>query len=344
MHNLSSLAKCLHVGIAVVLLAAAVVHADTPVIGNVDQQTREELIREMKTRREAIRRRRAQENLRAFVDEGGVLTLTNKLGKYRSDPSYTEIEIEYEPIVVAPKYKRYTTLQQYNQSVIESLVADYSRQYGLQESLVFAVIRVESNGDPNAVSHAGAAGLMQLMPGTAHEMGVTNIIDPKQNIAGGTQYLSKLIKLFDGDIRLALAGYNAGPENVKKYRGIPPFRETQNYVRDVLHWWRVYKGSTARPAYLYGSPKSMDAYRQASAKDAPEEAPTVSQMISHKADEAKEQQYARADLEGVGLYVVHFTNGTSQPADKVIPGGDHYYIQYQGVTKRVRKEHVKEIS
>ncbi len=332
------------VACVVVVLLQTAAGANPPVIGNVDQATREQLVREMKERREAIQRRRAQEDLRAFVNQDGVLTLTNRLGKYRRDPEYTEIQIDYEPIVVAPKYRGYTTPAHYDQSAIERLVAEYARQYGLEESLIFAVIRVESNGNPNAVSHAGASGLMQLMPGTAKEMGVTDIFNPAQNIAGGTQYLSKLLKLFDGDMRLALAGYNAGPQNVIRYEGIPPFRETQNYVRDVFHWWRVYNNTSARPEYLYGAPKSLEAYQQEQAPP-PAEPPQTPQMASHQAeDEDTTRQMARADLDGPAEYTIHFTNGTSQPADRVIPGDDHYYIQYQGVTKRVRKEHVDTIS
>ncbi|MEA3366091.1 MAG: lytic transglycosylase domain-containing protein [Candidatus Hydrogenedentes bacterium] len=342
MHPLLGLRQRAAVGGALLLLVGGPLWAETPVIGNVDQTTREELIREMEARREAIQRRRGAENLRAFINEEGVLTLTNKLGKYRSDPGYTEIDLDYEPIVVAKKYKRYTSPTEYDQSVIESLVAEYAKQYSLQENLVYAVIRVESNGDPNAVSHAGARGLMQLMPGTAKEMGVTNIIDPAQNIAGGAQYLSKLVTFFEGDVRLALAGYNAGPENVRKYGGIPPFRETQNYVRDVLHWWRVYNSSSTRPEYLYGAPKSLEEYRR---KTSPLSGTApVSQMASHRAEHEKSLRLARAEVGGVGEYTVHFTNGASQPADKIIPGEDHYYIQYQGVTKRVRKEHVETIS
>jgi len=327
---------------AAFLASVVPVWADPPVLGNVDQTSREELIREMETRREAIQRRRAGQTLRAFVNKEGVLTLTNKLGKYRGDPGYTEIEIDYEPIVVAKKYKRYTSPTEYNQSAIESLVADYARQYGLQESLIYAVIRVESNGDPNAVSRAGARGLMQLMPGTAKEMGVTNIIDPAQNIAGGTQYLSKLIKFFEGDVRLALAGYNAGPENVRKYGGIPPFRETQDYVRSVLHWWRVYNSTSARPEYLYGAPKSLAEYAKKTPQDS--QKTPASLVAGKKSEGGKNEQLARAEIEGAREYTVHFTDGSSQPADKVISGEDHYYIQYQGVTRRVRKEHVKTIS
>ncbi len=329
------------VGLIALLAAGWAAQGDVPVIGNVDPTTRDELIKEMESRREGIQRRRAGEQLRAFVNSDGVLTLTNKLGKYRSIPGYTEIQIDYEPIVVAKKYKRYTSPTEYTQSAIESLVAEYARQYGLQESLIYAVIRVESNGDPNAVSRAGARGLMQLMPGTAKEMGVTNIVDPAQNIAGGTQYLSKLVRLFNGDVRLALAGYNAGPENVRKYGGIPPFKETQNYVRNVFHWWQVYGKSSQRPAYLYSASKKIAASQKAGE---PAAATDARGKNTAEAGPGEKQIIARAGAVQDGEYTVHFTDGTSSPADKVIPGDDHYYIQYQGVTKRVRKEHVKEIS
>ena len=96
-----------------------------------------------------------------------------------------------------------------------------------------AVIQTESGGNPRAVSRAGAMGLMQLMPANVREAGVADPFDPEQNIAAGTQQLAHLMEQYGGDLDLTLAGYNAGPGNVKKYGGVPPFAETQHYIRRV---------------------------------------------------------------------------------------------------------------
>lgn len=115
--------------------------------------------------------------------------------------------------------------------------------YQIPEELVRAVIKVESDFDPRAVSPANARGLMQLIPATADRMLVTDVFDPRQNIFGGVRYLRILANLFNGDITLTIAGYNAGEGAVMRHGGIPPYAETQEYVKRVLHYYRHYRAT-----------------------------------------------------------------------------------------------------
>lgn len=123
-------------------------------------------------------------------------------------------------------------------SDLDQLIVNHARRKQLDPDLVRAVIQVESAYRPGALSQKGAMGLMQLMPETAQELSVDDPWDPGQNVRGGTDYLKYLIDLFGGKLELALAGYNAGPTAVERYGGIPPYRETRNYVERVMRIYR----------------------------------------------------------------------------------------------------------
>lgn len=117
----------------------------------------------------------------------------------------------------------------------DDIIEEAAAEYELDANLIRAVMQAESAFHPYAVSRAGAEGLMQLMPELAGEMGVDNSFDPRENIMGGARYLKRLLDYHNGNIDLALASYNAGPGNVQRYGGIPPFRETRNYVKTIKH-------------------------------------------------------------------------------------------------------------
>ncbi len=182
----------------------------------------------------------------SFTDEDGVVHFTNvptdrryrpvePSGKKRSKRG--TVETRRRSRVYRPR-----SVTKYDQHIREA-----SKRFNIPAALIRAVMAVESNFNPTAVSHAGAQGLMQLMPETAAEMGVDDPFDPRKNILGGTRYLRVLANAFDGDLVLTLAGYNAGQQAVVRHMDIPPFAETQRYVRRVLrlyyHYKRVAKNS-----------------------------------------------------------------------------------------------------
>ena len=146
--------------------------------------------------------------------------------------SQVSITVPTLPDRVASQPPRVARSESYQR--LEALIKKYADLHGVDEDLVWAVIRHESGFDPGAVSPKGAMGLMQLMPGTAALLGVRDPFDVEQNILGGIRYLEMCLARFDQDVSLALAAYNAGPENVAKYRGCPPFPETIKYVSVVL--------------------------------------------------------------------------------------------------------------
>ncbi|MFN3921904.1 MAG: lytic transglycosylase domain-containing protein [Caldimicrobium sp.] len=122
----------------------------------------------------------------------------------------------------------------------EKIFAEVAKQFDLDPYLLKAIAKVESNFNPKAVSPKGAMGVMQLIPATAQLVGVSDPFDPIENIYGGAKYLRWLLDEF-GDLRLSLAAYNAGPEAVRQYRGVPPYAETVNYVKKVLYFYDLYK-------------------------------------------------------------------------------------------------------
>jgi len=261
-------------------------------------------------RRDAAAVRRKKGNLKQFKDKDGAIILTNIPDKYRHRKGFIEVALHYNPIAVAPKYRKLRSATEYSSGTIGELVRQYARMYALDENLVFAVIRAESNFDPYAVSSAGARGLMQLMPETAAEMRVDDIFDPAQNIAGGTQYLAKMLNLFGNDVELALAAYNAGPNAVKDYGGIPPYPETQQYVRTVCEG----AGHIRKHGY---TPR----YHVASAKPKADKLPSIKKSC----------------------YMIYFRSGYTQPVDKVIDEDPYYYVQYDRQTALIRKENVEKV-
>lgn len=145
---------------------------------------------------------------------------------------------------------------------LEAIFTEAAERYHVPKNLIKAIAKTESEFRPDVTSKAGAMGIMQLMPGTAREMGVTDAYDPYQNIMGGTKLISQLLDKYDGDVTLALAAYNAGSGNVKKYGGVPPFKETQNYVVKVKNYMN--EGVQVPEAY-YATPNTAGDVKAATA-------------------------------------------------------------------------------
>ena len=249
-----------------------------------------------------------------FISETGVVVCTNRPERYRNKADYIEVVLDFDPIVVPRRYRPSgkgdaARTARYTPSHVKDLVNYYARAYRLDPNLVLAVIRQESNFTVRATSPKGACGLMQLMPGTALEMGVSDLYDPAENIAGGAQYLAKMLWLFDNDLDLALAGYNAGPATVQRYGGIPPFPETRDYVQRVKGFYRQYAGGRE----------------------------TVARV------DTQARPAAAASEPGHAPYLVEFKNGWTQPADEIAESDSLYFITVAERTTQIRKEHVRAI-
>ncbi len=165
-----------------------------------------------------------QADIYVYIDQNGVAHFTN-----------VPNSAKYRLFMSAPP------LNTYNTSKYDAFITEAAKKYGVSFPLVKAIIKAESGFNPRAVSKKGAQGLMQLMPSTASLLNVKNPFDPWENINGGTRYFKNLLDRFNGKLALALAGYNAGPEKVARYRGVPPYRETQDYIRKVIRYYRMLK-------------------------------------------------------------------------------------------------------
>lgn len=173
-----------------------------------------------------------------YTDDNGVVHFTNQkpvgidglqtlnFPCYASDPTCSQVNWERVPL---------------NTWLFDEEIRSAARLYGVDTSLIRAIIHAESAYQPDALSPRGAQGLMQLMPATQQELEVSDPFDPRGNILGGAAYLAQMLATFDGDVELAAAAYNAGPGAVRNHRGIPPYRETRDYVKRVTILYRRYR-------------------------------------------------------------------------------------------------------
>jgi soluble lytic murein transglycosylase-like protein len=174
----------------------------------------------------------ADGELYGYVSSTGIVQVTN----VPTDQRFGEI-------ILKPRYHAGVSDQE-----LEEAVDRYAREYRLSPALLLAVMKAESSFDPTVISKAGAVGLMQLIPETAIRHGVRNLYDTRDNIGGGAKHIRYLLDRFHGNIRLALAAYNAGEKKVDRYRQIPPFKETQSYVKKVMGYYRDYRSQA--PGFL----------------------------------------------------------------------------------------------
>lgn len=181
----------------------------------------------------------AQAKLYVYIGPDGTRWITDKPNNSRDHTLIREYQGPREVTACSPAALR--KAKRVGQGEFDRLIGHFARSYELEPALIRAVIHVESCYNPRAKSRAGAIGLMQLMPGTAKRFGVKDIYDPMQNMRGGVRYLKLLLAMFKDNLRLALAAYNAGENAVKRYGGVPPYKETRGYITKVMRHYEQYK-------------------------------------------------------------------------------------------------------
>lgn len=234
-----------------------------------------------------------------YQDKNGSTLLTNRKSY---DQSLKKVKVTYYPDSNIHSYTNWgaseaSVLPSYNKNknAFDHIIKQAALQHGVSEGLIKAVMHTESGFNANARSPVGAQGLMQLMPATARRFNVTNAFDAQQNIFAGAKYLSWLLKRFRGNTQMALAAYNAGEGNVDKYGGIPPFRETQDYVRRV----------TSRYQNLYSSGSGFSSFSNSSNTSAP-----VTSQSSNLVENTTAQITAPAPKYSSSRQIVTLPNGT----------------------------------
>jgi soluble lytic murein transglycosylase-like protein len=184
----------------------------------------------------------ARADIYSFTDEGGVVHFTNIPN---TDKRYKLVYRE-APAVTAPRPSKAWMPSEADIRRFQGIVEAAASSHGVDKALVNAVISAESAYNPNAISRKGASGLMQLMPETARRYGVQNIFDPVENIHGGVRYLRDLLAMFNGNVRLAVAGYNAGENAViRAGNDVPPYAETQAYVPKVIDYYNRFRARSS---------------------------------------------------------------------------------------------------
>ncbi|WP_019456586.1 lytic transglycosylase domain-containing protein [Acinetobacter sp. GG2] len=223
-----------------------------------------------------------------YQDKNGSTLLTNRKSY---DNSLKKVKVTYYPDSNIHSYTNWgaseaSVLPSYskNKNAFDHIIKQAAQQHGVSEGLIKAVMHTESGFNVNAHSPVGAQGLMQLMPATARRFNVSNAYDPQQNIFAGAKYLGWLLKRFNGNTQMALAAYNAGEGNVDKYGGIPPFRETQDYVRRV----------TSRYQNLYSSGVSLSSFTNSNISAQTASRPELPQAATTQQVSAKPVKYSSA--------------------------------------------------